>query len=249
MDIIYPSSKRLPSLSSLKVVLFDMDGTLVHLQPDGRKVVLNETLAHFGIAPIAEDCLVDRFWFTSERYQMIDGWGIPRLEFWAAFDNERLLPLQMDYTFAYSDVAGNLTRLSNQNLRLGVVSNSAHKSLRHKLDLLEPHISRHHFEVVVSCHDDVPRSKPHADGLELALARMGVAPHEAILIGDSLDDIGAGAAAGVPVLLINRGQLETIFRLLEGHPHLTNFGVLDSLHDLHGALGLTEQLATEERAA
>lgn len=240
MDILYASSGRLPMSSPLKAVLFDMDGTLVQLHPSGRKVVLNETLAHFGLPPISDDSLVDRFWFTSERYEIIDSWGVKRPEFWKAFDCEKLLQLQLTHTFAFEDVGANLAQLRSKDLRLGIVSNSAHVSLAYKLKLLEDHIARHHFEVVVSCNDDVPRTKPFADGIELALARLGVAPHEAVLIGDSLDDIGAGAAAGVPVLIVNRGQLESIYTLLENTGVDADFGVIDSLDDLPRTLGLTD---------
>ena len=249
MDILYASSGRLPMSSPLKAVLFDMDGTLVQLHPSGRKVVLNETLAHFGLPPISDDSLVDRFWFTSERYQIIDNWGVKRPEFWKAFDCEKLLQLQLTHTFAFDDVGENLAQLCSRDLRLGIVSNSAHVSLGYKLKLLEEHIARHHFEVVVSCNDDVPRTKPFADGIELALARLGVAPHEAVLIGDSLDDIGAGTAAGVPVLIVNRGQLESIFTLLENTGVDADFGIIDSLHDLPRALGLTDWPEPEIQAA
>jgi len=248
MDILYASG-RLPLSSPLKAVLFDMDGTLVHLHPSGRKAVLDETLAHFGLPPISDDSLVDRFWFTSERYSIIDNWGVKRPEFWKAFDCERLLQLQITHTLAFDDVGANLAQLRLMELRLGIVSNSAHVSLAHKLALLEPHIARHHFEVVVSCNDDVPRTKPFADGIELALARMGVAPHEAVLIGDSLDDIGAGTAAGVPVLIVNRGQLQSIFALLESSGEDTDFGIIESLHDLPRVLGRKDWSEQDIQAA
>jgi len=225
--------------SPLKAVLFDMDGTLVQLHPSGRKVVLNETLTHFGLPHISDDTLVDRFWFTSERYEIIDNWGVQRPEFWKVFDCEKLLQLQLTHTFAFDDVGENLNQLRMLDLRLGIVSNSAHVSLAHKLALLEKHIARNHFEVVVSCNDDVPRTKPFADGIELALSRLDVAPQEAVLIGDSLDDIGAGAAAGVPVLVVNRGQLESIYTLMEKTGVDFDFGVIDSLHDLPRVLGLS----------
>ncbi len=234
-------TNKQPLLASpLKAILFDMDGTLVHVHPSGRKIILDETLAHFGLPPITDDTLVDRFWFTSERYSLIDSWGVARPDFWKAFDCERLLQLQMTHTFAFDDVGENLALLRSFNLRLGIVSNSAHISLGCKLTLLEQSIARHHFEVVVSCNDDVPRTKPFADGVELALAQLGIAPHEAVLIGDSLDDIGAGSAAGVPVIIVNRGQVDSIFDLIEKNGLEVDFGIIDSLHQLPQALGLED---------
>ncbi len=240
MDKKYSNKNRPPVAGPtlpLKAILFDMDGTLVQLHPAGRMLVLNETLADFGLPPILEMERVERFWFTSERYEMIDSWGLDRADFWKAFDCERLLQLQIDHTYTYEDVREALAGLQATGLRFGIVSNSAHVSLAFKLALLDDQINRESFEVVVSCNDDVPRTKPYADGIELALQKLGIAPHEAVLVGDSMDDVGAGAAAGVPVLIVNRGQIPTLLEKWGSKP--LTFGLLDSLHDLPQALGLT----------
>ncbi len=225
---------------ALKAVLFDMDGTLVHLHPAGRMLVLNETLADFGLPPLTTMEQVEQFWFTSERYAMIDGWGIERPDFWKAFDCERLLQIQLDNTYAFEDVSHSLNTIQAAGIRMGIVSNSAHISLARKLGLLDPHIARHHFEVVVSCNDDVPHTKPYADGVEFALANLNLNPQEAILVGDSLDDIGAGRAAGVKVVIVDRGQLNSIYRTLAETGQPANFQVINSLADLPGLLDLPD---------
>ena len=229
-----PATVRQP----LKAVLFDMDGTLVQLRPAGRMLVLNETLADYGLPPITTMETVERFWFTSDRYAMIDSWGIERAKFWETLDCERLLQVQMENTYAFDDVRQGLNRLRAAQVRLGVVSNSAHISLDRKLALLDEHIAHQHFETVVSCNDDVPRTKPFADGVELALSHLGVSPAEAVLVGDSLDDIGAGQAAGVPVFVVDRGQIPSIYQNLEKRGMTAPFTVIPSLHDLPFALGL-----------
>ena len=52
-----------------------------------------------------------------------------------------------------------------------------------------------YFDTVVGC-DEVPRSKPAPDGILKACERLGVAPSETIMIGDSRFDEGAAKAAG-----------------------------------------------------
>ena len=52
-----------------------------------------------------------------------------------------------------------------------------------------------YFDTVVGC-DEVPRSKPAPDGILKACERLGVAPSETIMIGDSRFDEGAARAAG-----------------------------------------------------
>jgi len=45
--------------------------------------------------------------------------------------------------------------------------------------------------------EDVSRSKPDPEGVQLALMRLEAPPEEAMLVGDSPLDIQAGRAAGV----------------------------------------------------
>lgn len=236
--LTHTKSRRAKLENPVKAVLFDMDGTLVQLRTAGRMVVLNETLADFGKPPLTDAELVEKFWFTSERYGMIDSWGIARPEFWKAFDNERLLQLQLEHTYAYDDAGLSMARLHRLGLRLGIVSNSAHISLNPKLLLLEQDIARNDIEVVVSCNDDVSRTKPWADGIELALAKMNLRPDEIAFIGDSLDDIGAGNNAGCRVLIVNRGQLPTIHQTMQEQNLPFKFDVIDSLQDIPQALGM-----------
>lgn len=187
-----------------KAILFDMDGTLVGLKPSGRLATLQKTLSHFDITGIEQE-QADRFWFTAERYTMIADWGIPTARFWEILDSEELLQLQLQHTVCFRD-AGVVRILARQDLRLGVVSNSAHVSLQSKLKLLSKHLNPRSFHHITSCSEDAPRPKPCPSGIELTLQRLGVEAHEALLVGDSMDDVRAANAAGVDVAIIDRGE-------------------------------------------
>ncbi|MEE1822820.1 HAD family hydrolase [Streptomyces sp. BE20] len=50
--------------------------------------------------------------------------------------------------------------------------------------------------------EDAARPKPAADGLLLALRRLGLAPEEAVYVGDSPADARQGAAAGVAATFV-----------------------------------------------
>jgi phosphoglycolate phosphatase len=229
---VFNAERNPLSLTPPKGILFDMDGTLVQIHPAGRMLVLNETLADFGLPPLTDMETVETFWFTSTRYKMIDSWGIERAVFWEAFDCERLLQLQIDNTYAFEDVGESLTKLYEQGFKLAVVSNSAHISLDQKLDLLSQCLDPAIFSVIVSCNDDVRASKPAPDGVLLALEKLNLQPAEALLVGDSLDDIGAGAAAGVPVAIVDRGQMHTIRERVRQEELPYRFDELATLHDL-----------------
>jgi phosphoglycolate phosphatase-like HAD superfamily hydrolase len=51
--------------------------------------------------------------------------------------------------------------------------------------------------------DDVKRSKPHPDLIEVALAEVDA--HKAVVVGDTVWDVEAAAAAGVPCIALLTG--------------------------------------------
>jgi phosphoglycolate phosphatase len=81
----------------------------------------------------------------------------------------------------------------------------------------------------VACADEVPRGKPHPDVLLEACRRLGVAPGPSVvMLGDSLNDAQAAAAAGCPCVLVRTGYNE-------GEP-------VDSLATLPGVGAILEGL-------
>ncbi|MGH9941202.1 MAG: HAD family hydrolase [Pyrinomonadaceae bacterium] len=64
------------------------------------------------------------------------------------------------------------------------------------------------FEVVVSAQDsEVRRFKPDPRGLEVALQRLGVAPHEALYVGDRMEtDAVAARRAGISCVIVGDGH-------------------------------------------
>lgn len=187
-----------------RAILFDMDGTLVGLKPSGRLAILTSALAQFGISGVEQEH-ADRFWFSAERYAMLERWGIKGDEFWPILDSKELLQLQYQHTVCFKD-AGVIRHLARQNMKLGIVSNSAHVSIQGKLKLLSRHLNPGRFNHIVSCSEDAPRPKPCPSGILLGLEKLGVQPEEALLVGDSMDDVRAGTAAGIDVIIIDRGE-------------------------------------------
>ena len=78
---------------------------------------------------------------------------------------------------------------------------------------------REFFAVVVTARDaDVGRVKPHPRGLQVALAKLGVAPHDAWYVGDRPDvDARAALAAGVTPVMLSRRY--TMAHLLQDIRH------------------------------
>jgi HAD superfamily hydrolase (TIGR01549 family) len=55
------------------------------------------------------------------------------------------------------------------------------------------------------CSSDVEHPKPHGESALLACRRLGVRPHETVLIGDSIFDIACARAAGVTAVAVAYG--------------------------------------------
>jgi phosphoglycolate phosphatase len=81
------------------------------------------------------------------------------------------------------------------------------KAERFTVDLLKRTALDGYFRVVV-CGDTVARKKPDPEPVLAACARLGVSPGEALMIGDSANDVQAARAAGCPVWCVPYGYNE-----------------------------------------
>jgi len=99
----------------------------------------------------------------------------------------------------YDEVPEALARWRMQGLRLAVVSNFDQRleGLLEAFDLLR-------WLDVVILSSRAGAAKPSALPFQLALAQLGLAPHQAWHIGDSPEDESGARAAGLPCVLVRR---------------------------------------------
>jgi len=86
-----------------------------------------------------------------------------------------------------------LEEIRSRGLRLALFSGKGRRSA--EITLRKLHLQGI-FTVAVT-GEDVSRSKPDPEGVQLALMKLQASPGEALLVGDSPLDIQAGRAAGV----------------------------------------------------
>ena len=100
----------------------------------------------------------------------------------------------------YDDVAPVLTELSESGLIVGAISNS-HRSL----DAFCDHFSLRGLITVSVSSAEHGYMKPHRSIFDAALAKAGVLPGEAVMVGDSIKhDIDGALAAGMRAVLLRR---------------------------------------------
>jgi phosphoglycolate phosphatase len=196
-------------LAHVKAVLLDLDGTLVDTAPDiataanrmlaclGREALPESRIAGFiggGIANLVRRAL-------AETGAEAPGDSFARA---LALFEDAYFEHVADRSRPYPGVVEGLDRFRAAGFPLGCVTN---KASRFTLKLLRSTGLRPYFGSVV-CGDDVPNRKPAPDALLAAAAALGVAAHEAWVIGDSANDVKAARAAGCPVAVVPYGYRE-----------------------------------------
>ena len=124
----------------------------------------------------------------------------------------------------YDDVAPVLTQLSQSGLIVGAISNS-HRSL----DAFCEHFSLRGLITVAVSSAEHGYMKPHRSIFDAALAKAGVRPDEAVMVGDSIrHDIDGALAIGMRAVLLRRSG-EVPADLPAGLPVIQTLTVLPSV--------------------
>ena len=123
----------------------------------------------------------------------------------------------------YPGIREGIALLKAQGILLGCVTN---KIARFTEPLLKQLGVRDEFGIVVS-GDTLPQKKPHPAPLLHAAQFFNVAPHESLMVGDSVHDVEAARAAGFQVACVSYGYNHGA-DIRAAHPD----AVIDSLLEL-----------------
>lgn len=194
-------------------ILFDVDGVLV----DSKSAYLgfyNDVRRHVGLPPMSAEEEVSVFSYTFN-----DGFAflIPEplrkegMRFVQATRFEDYLPVIRPMPGA----AQALDELARRGFRLGVCTNGGRREVGVVFEALG--LAGKIHRLVTS--SDVPRPKPHPDGLLALLEGFNAPKGHAVYVGDSPIDSQAARAAGVAFWAFDNPRLEA-------DRHLTDHGML-----------------------
>jgi beta-phosphoglucomutase len=193
----------------IRAVVFDMDGVLIDAR-EWHYEALNKALKLLG--------------YEITRYEHLSTYdGLPTRKKLQMLTVERGLPaelhaflnaLKQQYTMEYVATRCRpvfqhehaLARLKADGYRLGLASNSVRRTVLEMMDRSE---LRGYLDAIVS-NEDVERGKPDPAIYVKAMADLGVAPHETLVVEDNENGIQAAAAAGAHVMVVGGPQDVTL---------------------------------------
>ncbi len=216
-----------------EMVLIDVDGTLVDSVPDLAWCV-DEMMRRLGRDPWGEARVRD--WVGNGVERLVRRALIGRLdgepdetEFQRAYPI--FLDLYKDNTskrsHLYPGVEAGLEYLKRAGYRMGCVTN---KAARFTEPLLKDLGIDGYFTIVIS-GDTLAKKKPDPLPLLHAAEFFGIAPENALMIGDSVSDVKAARAAGFQIVCMSYGYNHGA-DIHDAHPD----AVLDSMAELPALL-------------
>ena len=198
--------------TNIKLVICDLDGTLVDSVPD-LTFCVDEMLAQLSKQPAGEPKV--RTWVGNGIEALV------RRALTGKMDGEpeqplfeKALPMFMDLyakntsklSCLFPGVEQGLDRLIQHKIKLACVTN--------KLELFTTPLLKglglsDRFEIVLS-GDSLPEKKPSPMPLLHAAQHVGVTPEHCLMVGDSISDVRAARAANMPIICLpygyNHGQ-------------------------------------------
>lgn len=185
----------------IKAVVFDMDGVLIDAR-EWHYEALNRALGLLG--------------YEITRYEHLSTYdGLPTKKKLQMLTVERGLPeelhafmnlLKQQYTLEFVATRCKpvfqhqyaLARLRQAGYKLGVASNSVRRTVE---EMMERSDLLGYLDVIVS-NEDVAKGKPDPEMYVKAMATLGVAPHEVVVVEDNENGVRAATAAGAHVLVV-----------------------------------------------
>jgi len=206
---MHPNADNLIT-SRFDTVIYDLDGTLIDSAKD-MQVAVSKVLADHGFPPVTEDD-VRIFMGQGSKVTMAKAFT----KYGKTLDDGALSAVTREFvryyeadpisnTSAFRGVADVVTHFGDLGLKQGVCTNKFERPSRMILEHLKlmPPISD------LAGADTFPVRKPDPRHILMLVERMGRSPDRAVMIGDSIHDVEAAHAAGLPAVLVSWGYTAT----------------------------------------
>ena len=176
----------------IRAVLFDLDGTLIDTWRLYMEAIRRTLSPHFGRTLSDIDILGLKP--SAEWRLILDIVGPQKADrYFATFLREYEALHDRYCDGVYAGAIEMIDSLREQGYRLGLVTGKS----RAAWTITAAKLGLDQFDVVLT-DTDLQHHKPHPEGIQKALAFLGISPEHACYVGDSLLDCQAAQAAGLP---------------------------------------------------
>ncbi len=206
---MHPNADNLIA-SRFDTVIYDLDGTLIDSAKD-MQVAVSRVLADHGLPPVSEDD-VRIFMGQGSKVTMNKAFT----KYGKQLDDDALSAVTREFvryyeadpvsnTTAFAGVSDVVARFDKLGLKQGVCTNKFERPSRMILEHLRlmPPITD------LAGADTFPVRKPDPRHILMLVERMGSTPERAVMVGDSIHDVHAAHAAGLPAVLVSWGYTDT----------------------------------------
>ena len=189
-----------------KIVLFDLDGTLLDTERDFTWI-LNNQLARYKLPPVAARQVRNNV-SSGARALVKLGFGIDESDGKFSAYLEELLDdylhrIHNTECVLFPGITSLLKTLDRSGTAWGIVTN---KPSRFTLPLVKKFAALETSAVVI-CADQLSRSKPDPEGILKACELMTASPGDALYVGDHPKDVEAARAAGAKSVAVRWGYI------------------------------------------
>jgi len=195
------------SFHTPKLILCDLDGTLIDSVPDlGFSV--DKMMRELELPQPGEDKV--RHWVGNGIERLVKRALIGELNGEPEPDLfDKALPIFKQVyaqcngrsSVLYDGVKDGLDWMKSQGYQVACITNKAEEFT---IPLLEKLGIKSYFELII-CGDTLPKKKPDPMPLLHAAKHYNIDPHEALMIGDSINDVAAARSAGFEIICVSYG--------------------------------------------
>lgn len=211
----YLYKKKIPNIR-LKAVLFDMDGVLFDSMKN-HSMAWHQAMERFGMHLSLEEAYLHEGRTGAGTIQIVSqrerGYQADEAEIQAIYQTKSDIFNQLPKPLPMEGAAEVLAAVADTNLDIMVVTGSGQHSLIDKLDHAYPGYFKR--EKMITAYD-VKQGKPHPEPYLMALQKLGIQPHEAVVVENAPLGVQAGVAAGIFTIAVNTGPIPDEALLQQG---------------------------------
>ncbi len=217
--------------TSNKIIIFDLDGTLIHSIPD-MCIAMNKTLERFKLKSISEEKLEEfvgeGMLKLSENVLKFSGANLNLIDDFFLMYRKEYSKKPYDLTTLMPGVRDILIYLLDKNIRINICTNKRQNLAEKILKLMNLFDN---FDFIVGAKENIPL-KPHRQMIDLICNQYDRNENEFIMVGDTNIDILAAKNAKISSVIVDGGYTNKDCKSLGADFYLNNMSELKSVLNL-----------------